>query len=93
MCNGKLDDDVLQWMVLACVMVSYPTCVVTGDNRLAGDLVPSSWQCITIGSLTMCNSKLDDDVLQWMVLACVMVSYPTIIVIGDNKMVIACVLQ
>ena len=64
MCNGKLDDDVLQWMVLAYVMVSYPTCVVIGDNSLAGDLLQSSWQCITIGSLTMCNGKLDDDVLQ-----------------------------
>ena len=43
MCNGKLDDDVLQWMVLACVMVSYPTSIVIGDNSLAGDLVQSSW--------------------------------------------------
>ena len=51
-------------MVLACVLVSYPTSIVIGDNSLAGDLVPSSWQCITIGSLTMCNCKLDDDVLQ-----------------------------
>ena len=73
-------------MVLACVLVSYPTSIVIGDNSLAGDLVPSSWQCITIGSLTMCNGKLDDDVLQWMVLACVMVSYPTSIVIGDNSL-------
>ena len=73
-------------MVLACVLVSYPTSIVIGDNSLAGDLVQSSWQCITIGSLTMCNGELDDVVLQWMVLAYVMVSYPTCIVTGDNRL-------